>query len=93
MHEKELILNAEDTKNFLTAINTVLQISEMIDLNALSSSGGLTSLFAAKASTSDRTLQQEVTIHAEFPNVEDKDQISAAFNDLVNLASQYANRK
>lgn len=93
LHEKELILNAEDTKNFLTAIDTVRQISEMIDLNALSSSGGLTSLFAAKASTSDRTLQQEVTIHAEFPNVEDKDQISAAFNDLVNLASQYANRK
>ena len=93
LHEKELILNAEDTKNFLTAIDTVRQISDMIDLNALSSSGGLTSLFAAKASTSDRTLQQEVTIHAEFPNVEDKDQISAAFNDLVNLASQYANRK
>lgn len=93
LHEKELILNAEDTKNFLTAIDTVRQISEMIDLNALSSSGGLTSLFAAKASISDRTLQQEVTIHAEFPNVEDKDQISAAFNDLVNLASQYANRK
>lgn len=93
LHEKELILNAEDTKNFLTAIDTVRQISDMIDLNALSSSGGLTSLFAAKAFTSDRTLQQEVTIHAEFPNVEDKDQISAAFNDLVNLASQYANRK
>lgn len=93
LHEKELVLNKEDTTNFLQAIDIIRQISDTIDLNALSSSGGLSSLFAATASSSAQTLQQEVTIHAEFPNATDRDEISAAFSDLVNLASQYANRK
>ena len=93
LHEKELVLNADDTTNFLKAIDIVRQISDMIDLNALSSAGGLSSLFAATASSSSQSLQQEVHITAEFPNATDKDQISEAFSDLVNLASQYANRK
>lgn len=93
LHEKELVLNKDDTTNFLQAIDIIRQISDTIDLNALSSSGGLSSLFAATASSSAQTLQQEVTIHAEFPNATDRDEISAAFSDLVNLASQYANRK
>lgn len=93
LHEKELVLNADDTTNFLKAIDIVRQISDMIDLNALSSAGGLSSLFAATASSSSQNLQQEVHITAEFPNATDKDQISEAFSDLVNLASQYANRK
>jgi hypothetical protein len=65
----------------------------MIDLNAMSSAGGLNSLFAATSSNLAQTLQQEVTIHAEFPNATDKDQITEAFSDLINLASQYASRK
>ena len=93
LHEKELVLNADDTTNFLKAVDVVRQISDMIDLNALSSAGGLSSLFAATASSSSQNLQQEVHITAEFPNATDKDQISEAFSDLVNLASQYANRK
>lgn len=93
LHEKELVLNKEDTAHFLQAIDIVRQISDMIDLNALSSAGGLSSLLAATASSSSQKLEQQVTIHAEFPNVTDKDQITEAFTDLVNLASQYANRK
>ena len=93
LHEKELVLNADDTANFLQAIDVVRQISDMIDLNALSSAGGLSSLFAATTSGSDQNLQQEVHITAEFPNATDKNQITEAFNDIINLASQYANRK
>ena len=93
LHEKELVLNKDDTAHFLQAIDIVRQISELIDLNALSSAGGLSSLLAATASSSSQKLEQQVTIHAEFPNVTDKDQITEAFTDLVNLASQYANRK
>ena len=39
------------------------------------------------------TLEQNVSIEANFPNVTDKNEIEEAFKDLVNLASQYANRK
>lgn len=38
-------------------------------------------------------LEQEVTIHAEFPNVTDHYEIEQAFNNLVNKATQYANEK
>lgn len=93
LHQKEIVLNEEDTSNFLKTVDIVRQIAEMIDLNAISSAGGFNSLFAATSSNLAQTLQQEVTIHAEFPNATDRDEISAAFSDLVNLASQYAHRK
>jgi hypothetical protein len=38
-------------------------------------------------------LEQNVKIEATFPNVQDKYEIEEAFNNLVNKASQYANRK
>jgi len=38
------------------------------------------------------TLQQDVTIHAEFPNVTERNEIAEAFKTLVNEASQFANR-
>jgi len=34
LHEKELVLNAEDTENFLSAIEMVRDISRMVDLQA-----------------------------------------------------------
>lgn len=40
-----------------------------------------------------QTLEQRVHIEASFPNVSDKTQIEEAFGNLINLASQYANRK
>ena len=43
--------------------------------------------------TTSETLEQTVTIHAEFPNATDHNEIEEAFNNLVNRASQYANRK
>ena len=43
--------------------------------------------------TSQEVLEQKVEIHAEFPNATDHNEIEEAFNNLVNRASQYANRK
>jgi hypothetical protein len=39
------------------------------------------------------TLEQNVTIEANFPNVSSRSEIEEAFTTLVNRASQYANRK
>jgi hypothetical protein len=44
-------------------------------------------------STGSETLEQSVTIHAEFPNATNHNEIEEAFNNLVNRASQYANRR
>lgn len=93
LHEKELVLNAEDTENFLSAIEMVRDISRMVDLQAQWQSTGLGSLIASAIKDTDQTLQQEVNIHAEFPSVTDHNEIEQAFNNLINTASQYANRK
>ena len=57
----------------------------------------MSSVFNMSASsgiaTGNETLEQTVTIHAEFPNATNHNEIEEAFNNLINTASQYANRK
>lgn len=93
LHQKELVLNAEDTVNMLTSVGILRQIANIIDLNALASAGGFISLMSSGVGGNQGTLQQEVHIEASFPAVTDKNQIEEAFGDLVNLAAQYANRR
>ena len=92
LHEKELVLNKQDTSNLLAAVGMIRDISKIIDLNAYASSyGNITSTPNVVDNTG--TLEQQVHITAEFPNATDKDEILSAFDDIINLASQYANRK
>ena len=94
LHEKELVLNRDDTENFLSAVNMIREITRIIDLNTLGSLMGLGVLKEAQSITdSNQIIEQEVTIHAEFPNVTNHSEIEEAFNNLINTASQYANRK
>lgn len=92
LHEKELILNPQDTSNLLTSMEIMRSIVSQIDLQAMamaSSSGLPTFNFGG----SPQTLQQEVHIQAEFPNATNHQEIEEAFGNLVNMATQYANRK
>ena len=94
LHEKELVLNKDDTENFLSAVNMIREITRIIDLNTLGSLMGLGVLKEAQSITdSNQIIEQEVTIHAEFPNATNHNEIEEAFNNLINTASQYANRK
>lgn len=91
LHQKELVLNADDTENMLASIQLVRQIAKQLDFNSqqistLSSSG-------FTVSSQDGTLEQNIRIEASFPNATDRYEIQEAFNTLVNVASQYANRK
>ena len=93
LHEKELVLNAEDTKNFLSATGILREISQMLDRDALIASLGAINLRAMTLSSpADQVLQQEVTIHADFPNVTDHNEIEIAIDNLINAASQHAYR-
>ena len=66
----------------------------MLDNNALLASLGMINLSAMTLNTeADKILQQDVTIHADFPNVTDHNEIEMAIDNLINAASQYANRK
>ena len=93
LHQKELVLNADDTANMLASVGILRQIASVIDLNALTSAGGFAQLMSSGVGNNRDTLQQEVHIEAHFPNATDKDQIEDAFKDIVNLAAQYANRQ
>lgn len=93
LHKKELILNEEDTSNFLSALGIVRDISQMIDLNAHAASYGLGLMSSIGVRDSAQTIEQQVTIHAEFPNANNHSEIEEAFNNLINTATQYANRK
>lgn len=93
LHEKELILNKDDTENFLSAINIVRDIVKIIDLNATLSGMGVGALSANMLSGTGSNVEQSVTIYADFPNATDHTEIEEAFNNIMNMASQYANRK
>lgn len=104
LHEKELILNQEDTENILSAVKAVRGLSsdflssieKTLDGNALAAIGMMASRFnnvASVQSTHD-TIEQTVTIErVEFPNVTTADEIQEAFRSLVDDAAQWANRR
>lgn len=94
VHEKELMLNPDDTVNFLTATNLLRDIVDVIDLNALRNQLSIMPyLPGAYTQGIGEAIEQMVQIEAHFPAVTDRNEIEEAFNNLVNTASQYANRK
>ena len=94
LHKKELVLNEHDTENFLTGIDLLNKIISIIDLQSISSQlGGILSSPSLGNINNDETLEQQVHIEASFPNVQDRNEIEEAFNNLINKASQYAHRK
>ena len=94
LHEKELVLNKGDTENFLASMEFLDNIVKTIDLQAMNSSlGGLLNSPAIGSIDSNGTLEQMVTIEANFPGVQNRSEIEEAFTTLINQASQYANRK
>ena len=93
LHQKELVLNQGDTANFLASMELLDSIVKTIDLYSANAQwGGLLST-PTFGNYGSETLEQNVHIEASFPGVTDKNQIEEAFNDIINLASQYANRK
>ena len=83
LHQKELILNENDTKNMLAAVSILRDFNNDM-LNRLSATG-LGGLTGSK-------LEQNVHIDATFPNVTSANEIENALNNLVNVASQRINR-
>ena len=91
LHEKELVLDANDTQNLLAAVNVIRELNSAIDLRA-GVSGLASSISMLSPNGGNSTLDQNVTIHAEFPNATDHNEIEEAFKTLVNRASQFASR-
>ena len=95
LHKKELVLNKDDTENMLKAVEVIREINKTIDLNALSASSGFASLLSSLSMVNDNNqeIQQNVSIEASFPGVTERGEIEEAFNNLINRAAQFVNRK
>ena len=92
LHQKELVLNAEDTENILNSVNILRTLMDDVSV------GMKTRLNSLKAGsfnplTNNESLEQNIHIEASFPNVNSKKEIEEAFSDLVNLAAQRAMRR
>lgn len=93
LHQKEIVLNAHDTENFLAAVKIVRSMSDMLEQNAAIASRGLQiENRLANTLAPKQQIEQNVKIEASFPNATDRYEIEQAFNSLINDATQYVNR-
>ena len=94
IHEKELILNESDTENMLGAIGILRDLVSKIEINSLSAmTASLQTPNKVQPIGGSETIQQNITIQADFPGVQSHFEIEEAFNNLSLKASQYVNRK
>jgi len=77
----------------LATVSFVRDLVQMVGVNAASSAGGLGGVLAGGVTDGGMSLDQNVTIHAEFPNAVNHSEIEEAFQNLIGLAGQYAGRK
>ena len=90
LHQKELVLNAGDTENFLKSMELMGHIISVIDRNAMLAAAGLALGQPIAAAVNDKVVQQTVAIEASFPGVQSAAEIEQALNNIVNDAAQYA---
>ena len=73
------------------SVDILRRLSSALDLQAMSA--GLAQISSSMMiNAGGSVLDQNVTIHAEFPNAVDHTEIEMAFDTLINRASQYAGR-
>lgn len=87
LHQKELVLNAEDTENMLNAVSIMRSLANSLGSGVLARLAGATAQGYANSS-GNGALEQNVHIDAQFPNVRDALEIEQALNNLVNVAAQ-----
>lgn len=88
LHQKELVLNEQDTKNMLTAVKLVRDSLDAVSLGRHLS--GIKAYGNYNSNQNNNTTQQTISIEAHFPNVVDRYEIEQAFNNLANYAAQNA---
>ncbi|MCM1324000.1 MAG: hypothetical protein NC218_07550 [Acetobacter sp.] len=104
LHEKELVLNANDTANILAAVNTVRDLNtniwegveKRLDSIIAQSLGMMMEKLSSTIvpDTDKQVLEQKITIERiEFPEAQDKNEILEALHSLPDMASQWARIK
>lgn len=90
LHQKELVLNAQDTENILSAVNIARSYSDalnkMYEYQKDLLLHNMNDMFSSRESA---PVEQNVYITADFPDVRSYREIEMAFENLTNRASQY----
>lgn len=91
LHEKELVLNKADTENILNAVKIIRDVDTLIN----NASKGYNMIkdninSAINGITNNSSVNQNITINAEFPDAQDHDEIKVAFENLITMATQRA---
>lgn len=98
LHPKELVLNKDDTKNFLTAIEGVRSMSDIISMLD-SYSNARYSMIADNIKSpninttntdNSSAVTQNIAINADFSGLHDAQELENAIDNLSNKALQYA---
>ena len=96
LHQKELVLNKEDTANMLEMIQMVREMQQnelkfrMANLNNEIQDVIRQNSQIEKIKSQQELLEQSVAITANFPSVNSKKEIEEALSELVNKATQLA---
>ena len=102
LHQKELVLNQDDTENFLKAtslLNNISKINGNIEDSIMTSILNMMGILAPKVSgfnmdnKSSEVGGNVFNITAEFPNANDVSSIKEAILSLPNIASQYVHQR
>lgn len=102
LHQKELVLNKDDTENILNAVEFVRGIASSIGASLLSQLAGMTNATSSihpvsadylSSNVSNASSSNVYNITAEFPNAESVQDIREALLSLPNLVSQKVNEK
>lgn len=91
LHQKELVLNQDDTRNILAAVDLVRNLETALSASMYDKIlSEAQSMFTRELFDLDQVsdIEQNVYINAEFPNAEDKDEIREAFQEIIALAQQ-----
>lgn len=91
LHQKELVLNETDTKNLLAAIEMVRTLTDQVKNSNIAQAVSAISGKIGVQSAGD-TIEQRVSIEANFPNVKDATEIEQALLNLSDQAYQWAYR-
>lgn len=102
LHKKELVLNAADTENILSAVKTIRSIAGVSDSIIQSIASGIAKMMYGMSGLSAVSSGSEYSnkanennvfnITAEFPNAENVNEIREAIMSLPTLASQYLSK-
>ena len=96
LHQKELVLNKEDTANMLEMIQMVREMQQQeLQFRLSSLNNEIQDVMkqnaqVEKIKTQQQLLEQSVSISASFPSVNSKKEIEEALSELMNKATQIA---